>query len=70
MEALKFKTNIKCLGCVEKVTPKLNEKAGENNWGIDVRNPDKVLTVSAGVLNADSIIDAVREAGFTADLIS
>jgi hypothetical protein len=30
MDTTKFKTNIKCSGCVEKVTPFLNESLGED----------------------------------------
>ena len=67
METLKFKTNIKCSGCVAGVTPALNESVGENNWNVDIQNPDKILTVLAEGTNAQEIIQAVQKAGFTAE---
>ena len=67
METLQFKTNIKCSGCVAGVTPALNEAVGENNWKVDIQNPDKILTVEAEGTNAQEIIQAVQKAGFMAE---
>ena len=67
METLKFKTNIKCSGCVAGVTPGLNDAVGENNWQVDIQNPDKILTVVAEGSSAQDIIQAVQKAGFTAE---
>lgn len=66
MENLKFKTTIKCSGCVAKVTPYLNEAIGENNWEVDYNNPGKVLTVS-GEKDQKKVIDAVEKAGYKAE---
>lgn len=66
MENLKFKTTIKCSGCVAKATPFLNEALGENNWGVDYNNPQKVLTV-VGEKDKTKIIKAVEKAGFKAE---
>ncbi|CAG5001212.1 MULTISPECIES: heavy-metal-associated domain-containing protein [Dyadobacter] len=68
METLKFKTNIKCGGCVAKVTSGLNETAGTGNWDVDINNPEKILTVSSDG-NEDSIISAVKEAGFVIEKV-
>jgi copper chaperone len=46
METVKFKTSIKCMGCVATVTPYLNEAVGEHNWQVDLQSPEKVLTVN------------------------
>ncbi|MGQ2983081.1 heavy-metal-associated domain-containing protein [Flavobacterium sp.] len=70
METLKFKTNINCGGCLAKVTPKLNEQAGENCWSVDTDNPDKILSVSAEVAEQDKIIAAVNAVGFRAERIA
>ena len=43
MEEIKLKTTIKCSGCIATATPFLNEAVGENNWTVDVQNPDMVL---------------------------
>ena len=71
MEKLQFKTTIKCSGCISKVSPFLNEAAGEDNWEVDIQNPDKVLTIAADKkLTAASVIKAVQEAGYKAENIS
>lgn len=67
METLKFKTNIKCSGCVAGVTPALNEAVGEDNWKVDIQNPEKILTVVTEGTSAQDIIKAVQKAGFTAE---
>jgi copper chaperone len=68
METIKFKTTIKCSGCVAKVTPFLNEALGEDNWEVDYNNPAKVLTV-VGEKNQDKVIQAVEKAGYKAELL-
>ena len=69
MEAIKFKTDIKCSGCLEKVTPHLNQAAGEDNWKVDIQNPQKILTV-VGETNEAKIKEAVQKAGFKAEKAS
>ena len=70
METQKFKTSINCMSCVAKVTPLLNQVAGEDNWEVDVKNPDKTLTVTVDPnVSRDAIIKAVSKAGFKAEAI-
>lgn len=66
METLKFKTNIKCMGCVGTVTPHLNQALGENNWDVDINNPSKVLTVKDST-QEKAVREAVEKAGFKAE---
>ena len=66
METIKFKTTIKCSGCVSKVTPFLNEALGEDNWEVDYTNPSKVLTV-VGETDYSKVIEAVEKAGYKAE---
>jgi copper chaperone CopZ len=66
METIKFKTNIKCSGCVATVTPFLNEALGEDKWKVDYNDPAKVLTV-ADEPDQDKIIKAVEKAGYRAE---
>lgn len=55
------------MGCVANATPFLNKTAGEENWKVDIQNPDKILEVKTeGALQADDIIKAVEEAGYKA----
>jgi copper chaperone CopZ len=68
MGKLKFKTTIKCMGCVEQVTPYLNETVGEHNWEVDIKDPGKVLTVkTSDGMKASEIINAVEHAGYKAE---
>jgi copper chaperone len=68
METTKFKTTIKCSGCVAKVTPFLNEALGEDKWKVDVNDASKVLTV-VGEPDKSRIIGAVEKAGFKAEAL-
>lgn len=63
METLKFKTDIKCSGCLAKVTPHLNASVGEDNWEVDTTNPSKVLTVVGDATEAQ-VKEAVQKAGY------
>ena len=68
METIKFKTTIKCSGCVANVTPFLNEALGESNWQVDTNDPAKVLTV-AGEKDKAKVIEAVQRAGYKAEAL-
>ena len=70
MEAVKFKTNIKCSGCIAKATPYLNDVAGEANWQVDTNNPDKVLTVLSKGVSAEQVKKAVESAGYKAEQLN
>ena len=69
MDAIRFKTNIKCSGCIAQVTPALNETVGNNNWTVDTTNSDKILTVSGENPSIDEIKKALEKAGFKAEAI-
>lgn len=67
MEILKFKTNIKCGGCIAAVTPFLNKVNEIIKWEVDTVNPDKILTVEAENMSAQEVIAKIKEAGYTAE---
>jgi copper chaperone CopZ len=69
METIKFKTTIKCSGCLAKVTPHLNEALGEHNWDVDITVPSKVLTV-AGQHDETKVMSTVERAGFKAEKLN
>lgn len=67
METLKFKTNIKCSGCVAAVTPFLNNIPEISKWEVDTENPEKILTVEASNgLDADTLVSTIEKAGYVA----
>ncbi len=63
METLRFSSNIKCDGCIAKVTPYLNATVGEQNWEVDLTTPNKILTVAGDVTEAQ-VKEAVQKAGY------
>ncbi len=70
MEVLKFKTNIKCSGCVAQVTDALNATAGTATWEVDVTSPEKLLTIVDSKATENDIIASVKAAGFTAERVN
>jgi copper chaperone len=68
MKTSKFKTTIKCSGCVATVTPFLNEAIGENNWQVDLNNPSRILTVT-GENDETKVIQALEKAGYKAEAL-
>lgn len=67
METLKFKTNIKCGGCIAAVTPALNGLDEIAKWDVDTTSPDKVLTIEAtSGISVEKITGALQERGYQA----
>ncbi len=68
MENLKFRTTIKCSGCVANVTSALNETVGAENWNVDIQNPEKILTITKDEsISEEQVIKAVQKAGYKAE---
>ena len=64
MEKLRFKTNLKCGGCVSAITPGLDSLNIIKSWAVDLQNPDKVLEVEASEDISDEVIASVTKAGY------
>ncbi|HEU0109912.1 MAG TPA: heavy metal transport/detoxification protein [Flavisolibacter sp.] len=70
MNTLKFKTNIKCSGCIAQSTPYLNEAVGETNWEVDLQDPNKTLkVVTDDKVEPQIVIEALNKAGYKAENI-
>lgn len=70
METFKFKTNIKCGGCIATVTPALNDLKAVKHWEVDLNNPDRILTIEADCATDETgIINALRGKGYDATLV-
>lgn len=65
MSTQNFKTNIKCDACVAKVTPQLNNVVGEGNWQVDLKDPERTLTIESEA-SAEEINTALKEVGYEA----
>lgn len=67
MKSKKFKTNIMCGDCIAKGTPVLNETFGKNNWEVDIKDPKKILTVSAENADEKNVNSALEKVGYKAE---
>lgn len=68
MQTLKFKTTIKCNGCINAVTPFLEKSNNISDWSVDLENPDRVLTVETEG-DSEEVKDLLKEAGYKAEMI-
>jgi copper chaperone len=69
MELLKFKTNIKCGGCVQTVTLYLDGEASISKWQVDTTSADKILSVSGHDVDPQKVKNLVEKAGFKAEVV-
>ena len=65
METLKFKTNIKCDGCIATITPFLTPENGIEKWAVDLQSPDRILTVETDH-SAGEVAELLEKAGYAA----
>jgi copper chaperone len=66
---MKFKTNIKCNGCIAQVSPVLKEAEGISHWKVDTAHEDRILTVHSQGISESEIQKAVQKAGFNIEVI-
>ncbi|MEE1884111.1 heavy-metal-associated domain-containing protein [Pedobacter flavus] len=70
MITYKFKTNLKCSGCVQALTPFIENVEGLKNWNVDLNNPEKVLSVEGDEqLESPQILNAIQQAGYSGEEI-
>lgn len=65
MEILRFKTSLKCGGCVKAITPGLESLNSIDKWSVDLVDADKVLEVVASEDISETVIESVKKAGYT-----
>ena len=70
MTELLFKTNIKCGGCIAKVTPFLDGENQIQEWKVDLQNPERILSIKTEGLTAEAIMELLKKAGYTAEGIN
>jgi copper chaperone len=66
---MKFKTNIKCDGCIATVTPALNQAVGADHWQVDLSDPRRTLTIDVPHAKASDIQAALAKVGYSAEPI-
>ena len=69
MKTKSYKTTITCTGCIDKVTPFLNEIAGEGNWEVNLRTKTKTLTINNLETTGEEIISGLKDLGYKAEEI-
>lgn len=66
---LKFKSTIKCAGCIATVKPHLDEIKELKNWEVDIVSPNKTLTIKGAEGVEELVREAIIAAGFRIDKI-
>jgi len=69
MNTLKFKTNIKCNNCITTVTPYLNDNEKIKEWKVDLKNPERILTITGEEITAELVKSILSKAGYKAEEI-
>lgn len=69
METIKFKTNIKCGGCIAAVTPFLTAENGIDKWEVDLQSENRVLSVKTGK-SVGEVVEVIKKAGYVAEPIT
>jgi copper chaperone CopZ len=69
MKEIKFKTNVNCNHCINKITPMLNGDKSITEWNVDLTNEDKMLTVKGENVDENSVIESLSKVGYIAEVI-
>ena len=64
MKTLRFKTSLKCGGCVNAIKPGLESLNKIEKWSVDLESPDKVLEVEAAEDISAEVMESVKKAGY------
>lgn len=64
MKILRFKTNLKCNGCIRAITPAIESLKDIESWKVELENPDKVLEINSLDDISDSVIESIKKAGY------
>jgi copper chaperone len=66
---MKFKTNIKCGGCIATVTPVLDQMVGAGNWSVDLADPLRILTIAQPKVSSEELKSSLSKVGYQAEEI-
>jgi len=70
MEKFLFKTSLKCNGCVQSITPSLNNIPEIKSWKVDLDSENRLLEVEALLDVSDKVIENVKKAGYMISRLS
>jgi hypothetical protein len=66
-EILVFKTNISCQEELKKIGSILSKEKNITRWTVDLEDVDKVLRIECEHIYPLSVIEILRDAGFTCE---
>lgn len=67
MKIIKFKTNLKCSGCVEKIAKIFDSNEQIKKWEVDLTSSDKELKVET-TLSESEIQNLISSVGFKSEV--
>ena len=65
---MKFRTNLKCDGCIKTVAPFLNALPSIEKWSVDLGKKESFLNIEGDVKEKD-IVSALEEAGYKGERV-
>ncbi|ATU05588.1 heavy metal transport/detoxification protein [Candidatus Gracilibacteria bacterium HOT-871] len=68
MTIMKFKTNVKCQGCVDRIAELFTKNKEISSWEVDLTSDDKILTVETS-LSVSEIRGMLGAIGYIAEII-
>ena len=69
MKQMRFKTSLKCGGCVQNIAGGMNALKGVENWKVDLTSMDRILEVTGDPSLEPEIIRIVTAAGYQISMI-
>lgn len=60
----KFKTNLRCEGCVSSIRPLFDAAPAIKSWRAEVESPEKVLTVEGDDVTRSQVAELLGKAGY------
>jgi len=64
MGTLELKTNLHCQGCVDKISPLLNDDKHIKQWSVDLSPNTKTLHVEGDTISAQHIDELLNQVGY------
>ena len=64
IQTLRFKTSLKCSGCVRAITPGLENLNTIDSWNVNLESPDKVLEIVTTADISELVMESVKKAGY------
>lgn len=69
MKTLKFKTTVKCAGCVDNIKSDFNNNENIDSWDVDIKNDMKILTVTGENITEEEIENLLKKSGYKGEII-